>query len=513
MTTRFNTFNSTGGVAQENTLEKIREELRGVIKVSVEEDNSTGNNVNIVEVNNQPVSANTGNVEPGTLRVVLPDNQPAVDVNIVGGSLPGTTNSNLIQIAGNGVQVGNGTGLHPGVQRIMLANDLDTSGWGNVKTDIVAQSVGNLNVNISSQTSAPITSNIQEFNGNTISTADGTTNPGTLRVTLADDQKTGSWEDIPIKNGVTGDITTNLKQIDDQKINTGIGTVDTGTQRVTLGSDQPFNGAASLPVQIKRNFEFTKHETFWGQQSAINNGYSFMDGSGVNLFSLAGAINAAVLLPVAATNMYVYSTSANDVVAGTGLQSVIVRYIDSPAATIIQMAVVAMNGAAGQSITGGNNIYRIISVFPGSTGANNFNSGLIRIGNLAQTAYYPGEMAILTNRWLTSHIVVPNATSANYLNTTKYNTIVFDYINWHVENNAGTTERLRVYARDVTVGSQQASPWYVVMQIDTNDKFDVKYTLNNAILPAGGYEFAYLVNKTNGLGTMYFTVSVGLHRE
>lgn len=586
MATRFNTFGTTSGIATETTQRQIKDKLNDTINVNVTSLPSTGGDVNITAVANQilgtahvpvdidrvdgnalvggnipvsleaqnaflvvdsnleainsnPVAATTtSGVMPvelkdtGTLdnnitevngNAITGSNLPmdikAVNGNIIGGSsLPvsffGVEDVNLNQVNGSTVNVQNGNAL-VGTQRVVVAEDQKTTSWEDVP--------------IKNGASGNITTDLATVSGASTEVNNGLAGLGTQRVVLGNNQDTSSWGDVPIKNGVGGDISIdiaaqslanvnmNVAQVNGQVVTASLGATGLGTQRVTLANDQNCESWASVPGLLKRNYEFVLHHVFQAAQSAATAGTGrfFMDNTGDALFSniTTGTLDANLIWPNPSVTAYVWSGSANDTAAGTGARTVLVSYLSSAAATSVSTIVVSMNGVASTPVGGIPNFYRLVGIRVLTTGSLLFNAGNIRVGNLGQTVWFPGFMPAQTSKYKTSHLVVPNGAGTSYLGTSKNNEIIFDYINWHVENSGGTSETIYIYGRDLTNASMQTNPWSLIMQLDINENLKTTYDLRNALLPASGYEFAYTFTKTSALGTMYWTVSVGFHRQ
>lgn len=91
------------------------------------------------------------------------------------------------------------------------------------------------------------------------------------------------------------------------------------------------------------------------------------------------------VFPTVAQQMTIISTSANDTLAGTGIQKVMIHYLDANYA--VQTETVNMNGLAAVN-TVATNILRINSVHAVQVGTGGAAAGNIALTNTAQTITY-----------------------------------------------------------------------------------------------------------------------------
>jgi len=89
--------------------------------------------------------------------------------------------------------------------------------------------------------------------------------------------------------------------------------------------------------------------------------------------------------PAAAQQMTINSTSANDTLAGTGIQKVMIHYLDANYA--VQSETVTMNGIAAVN-TVATNILRINSIHAVQVGTGNVSAGNLALTNTARTITY-----------------------------------------------------------------------------------------------------------------------------
>jgi len=174
MSTRFNSYGTSQGLATESTQRQIKDRLNGYLDVNVVTLPGGGSNSNIVSVANSTLpdahipisldrsnttvavnniqlggnnfSVNTGNSDIGTQRVVLASDQPALSSNVkFNGNNPSTdigladSNTQRVVLANNQTvdislqtdfyHANNKGAATAQTQRVIISNDQDTANW------------------------------------------------------------------------------------------------------------------------------------------------------------------------------------------------------------------------------------------------------------------------------------------------------------------------------------------------------------------------------------------------
>lgn len=131
-----------------------------------------------------------------------------------------------------------------------------------------------------------------------------------------------------------------------------------------------------------RNYYTTKSRGFtFGRCPDVDNVLVDLWEGGLSAY---GPSNTYVF-PAAAQQMTVVSTSANDTLAGTGMQKLMIHYLDNSYAA--KTEIVSLNGIAPVN-TVATNILRINGVHATQVGTGGISAGNIAITNTAQTITY-----------------------------------------------------------------------------------------------------------------------------
>lgn len=190
---------------------------------------------NYKQVKGNSVSTGVGDVANGTVRMVLADNQPIVDVsaNITGLVEVNLTNYNFATNTGD---VDNIT------QRVVLGDNQPI-------VDVSANITNEVDVNV---TNTILDINLEQLNNNPISTGDGPYSSNTLRVVIANNQPA-----IDVEANITNTaLDTNLNTFNGVTIDVDTGDSTLGTQRIVLANDQPEISTRSQSIIFNSDFQF-----------------------------------------------------------------------------------------------------------------------------------------------------------------------------------------------------------------------------------------------------------------
>lgn len=486
MSNRFLQESQFNNLATESTQLQIRDSLLGIVDVNVNgpvdiSGNLTINdisaniinlvdcscnitntvNTNQVSIQGQNISLGNGIVNDGVQRVVLCTDQPIIDVsanitNLVDCScnVTNTVGTNLAQVNGVTVLANNGL-ASGGCQRVVLANNQDTTNWGSINTNVLNDVSANIInvVDCSCNVTNTVGTNLTQVNGNTIQVATGSSNTGCQRVVLVSDQSTDQWDNVRV---IPVNQRNNLTSV--EFINTIVSGTGTAAQLI-------YYGGAALVTDV-------------GNPS----------------------INTNLFIPTSNTTAYIKSTSANDTSAGSKLQTVLAEYYSSDGT--LHSRTVNLSGTTGSDITLGNaDFFRVKDIRPTVMGTlDNFNSGVIRINNNATAGMgldYPGSMSPNSNKWYSSFIHLPNHLSG-YAGTTNLDKIQYGY--WQDSGGTLYETNIRIYSR-INIGGT-LYPWqiqnYFVLENNTQFEVDLK---DISFPPNSWVDLAYTAQLTGSTNT------------
>jgi len=468
MTTRFNTFGSTSGLATENTQRLIKDVLSGPLEVNVVTLPGGGTSNNITAVASE----------------ILPDAKLPVSIDRATISVPttvsGLVQTNNTQINGNTISTGAGNS-DSGTQRVSIVNDQNN-------IPVVVQNLA-------------VPASLNLIDGAAVSTSNGISGLGTQRVVLANNQDTSNWQNVP----------TNLKALNGNTISLGSGITDAGTMRVTLPTDLNHDGWKKLQVQdtvfkplgaFHVGFDLTTAttDTFWRQITPITK--RFLD-------PITGAFSTDLWLPSSDSSFYIQSSSANDTLAGIGLRSVRIVYYNRIGQSLFSD--INLNGTTPVLGNLSPNFFRLATVLPLSVGSANFNQGNIQItsSNVGPFLYYPGGIPSGRNLWQSSYFYINYNTGAGYTGGKIYSRTILDYINYLWHNGGGSDELIAIFLRDENI-----NVWRIVnVQYNNNDIFYSPKLNNIQFNTETDYVEIMITFLKTGAGTTSITGALGYHNE
>jgi len=449
MSTRFNTFGSSTELATESTQKQIKNILDETLNVNVT--NFTP------EITSNITKVNGTNIIGSNLPIDI--KASTIDIPVINGNT--TLETNVL----NNVNT-------------TVTNTVQTTVFGTVST----------------------ISNSTEINGNTISTQNGTSDGGTQRVILANNQDTSNWQSIP----------TNLKSLNGNTIATNLGPTDNGTIRITTPLDfdpgiwpkqqiqiPRYNELGQFHLSTETNFSGT--DTYWRQITP----------SAKRFIDLSAGYSADFWLPSLPTQAYISSTSIADTwPLGTGLITVTIIYYDVSGGIHV-VNDLQLNGTTRVAITGSSNFYRLGTVLVRGVGSLLFNQGDIYITDTTGTLFYPGVMANLRNQWTTSYIYINQAFVGSYTGKF-YGKTFIDYINYLWHNGGGSEEVIGIFVREI----DKSPAWKIVnKQWNNNDIFYSPNISNITFNTESSYvEIMFALLKTLA-GTTQITLALGHHYE
>lgn len=435
MATRFNTFGTTSGLATESTLSQVKDKLNDSIDVNLTGDVVTVK-TNIIELNNTPLAA-----------AELP-------VNVTNNISATITNATPIDV--------------------------------NISTNPVPVQVNNFtNIPVQVNNTAPIPTSI----------LDATLPPTT----------------------VTNTVSTNLIQINGSTPSLNQSTADIGTLRTTLALDQKYDFCASQPMSInKQSYPFIMHRSSSIQNptSSAAGNLRLWDPTTYIVGNLATGLTFAGVGPppatTAATLYYIQSTSPNDSdTTPSGLRSVIIlAYIDGTSESPTPITAV-LNGTTASNIA--TAFHRIQDIFPNEFASGfSYSQGDIQIFEQSNNRPYPGRMKAFTNRWNSPYMYIPPCTLTSYLNTRIYNRVRFDYVNFTIENTGGSEEEIQLWVKK----NAGTFAWVQKYNFHCNNPSREQLNLSNVTFPSdAGYDAVLVFNRDTAQGSFYGGWSVGAHIE
>jgi hypothetical protein len=424
-----NNLPTTTGIGNSNTATQ---------RIIIASDQPTLTTNSNLQVNGTQISTNSGSSDANTQRVIIATNQPTLttnsnikingndpstnsgtaDVNtqriIIASDQPTLTNNSNMQI--NGVTVSSNTGNTDNqTQRIIIASDqptLTTNSNIKINGNNPATNVGTADANTqriiiaSDQPVLTNNSNLQ-INNSSVSFNSGTTDNQTQRVIIASDQPT---------------LTNNSNlQINGNQIATNTGVTDLNTLRIVQSDNQQYINHAPKPVTILNNYRYYNHKkTDVRAELGSGNLIYLLQNFDQALGNVSVTNQLSLTLGTFVCNLpdnpilhVIISDDANDIIGGTGLQKVEIKYFATQSSDVLSSITVDMNGTTGANLV---SMWRVVDVLPAQYGSQNYNLGTIAI--LQNGAFIPGRMLAGRPYWSSGHIYIPKPTN-NPVNGTK----------------------------------------------------------------------------------------------